>query len=189
MNIFLFIRKFKYIIFMEGRKFHTSLFALLVICSLAASVQASPGSMTRTITPSVVQPGGEVTVTLDVKVSAGERYYLIDETPPPALSIMDTGELIKDTQDHLKIVQLQNAVDKSYTYTLKAPEAEGEYGFSGIYQIDGMEQPADVAGTSTLTVSSSPAGMDPITLVVVVVIAIVVIVAFLFLKKSKTVKV
>lgn len=173
---------------MEGTKYCFYFFAALMILTLVAGVGASPGSMSRTITPSVVQPGGEVTVTLDVKVSAVERYYLIDETPPQALTIEDTGELIKDTHDHLKIVQLQNAADKSYTYTLKAPDAEGIYEFSGIYQIDGMDQPADFGGASSLTVSSASAAITQITIAAAVIVVVMIIVVLLFLEKSKTTK-
>ena len=154
-----------------------------MILSLVSGVGALPGSMSRTITPSVVQPGGEVTVTLVVKVSEGERYYLIDETPPIALEIEDIGELIKDTQNHLKIVKLQNAADKTYTYKLKAPDVEGIYEFSGIYQIDGMDQPADVSGASSVTVSSASAAMTPMIIAAVVIIVVIIILVLLFLRK------
>ncbi len=113
---------------------------------------------------------------------------LFAQEPPQALTIEDIGELIKDTQDHLKIVQLQDAADKSYTYKLKAPDAEGIYEFSGIYQIDGMDQPADVGGASSLTVSSASAAMTPMTVAAVVIIVVIIIVVLLFLRKSKTIK-
>jgi hypothetical protein len=171
---------------MGCRKYYCHFFlSVLVLCLLAVGVNASPGLMTRTITPAVVQPGGEVTVTIDVKVSAGERYYLIDETPPQALSIEDMGELIKDNQDHLKIVKLQDAADKSYTYTLKAPSAEGTYAFSGIYQMDGMEKPEQVGGATSLTVTSAAAfDFTTIAILSIVVIVLIIIVVLIFLKRT-----
>jgi hypothetical protein len=148
-------------------------------------VQASPGSMSRTISPGVVQPGGIVTVTLTVDVVSGERYYIIDETPPAELTIEDIGELVRDASDHLKMVQLQDAADKTYTYTMKAPSEEGTYTFSGIYQVDGMDTPGEIAGASTVTVSSAPAmGVNTVTiLAAVIVVVLVLVVAYLFFKK------
>jgi hypothetical protein len=158
------------------------------IALLVAGVQASPGSMTRAITPSVVQPHGVVTVTISVDVVSGERYYIIDETPPSELSIEYTGELIKDANDHLKMVQLQDAADKTYTYKMKAPETEGSYTFSGIYQIDGMDSPGTIAGDAKVTVSSAPAfALSPAVLLGVVVVIIVIVVAALYFMRSKSV--
>ncbi|MBN2331085.1 MAG: hypothetical protein JXC85_04665 [Candidatus Aenigmarchaeota archaeon] len=170
---------------MEAKNLCCPVFAAIFLISLAAGADASPGSITRNIYPAAVSPGDEVTVTLDVKVSAGERYYLIDETPPSELQIQDTGELIEDAQGHLKIVQLQNAADRSYTYRLKAPDAEGAFVFSGIYQIDGMDQPAEVAGASSLNVSSASSALPFAAIVSVVVIALVVILAAVLLRKPK----
>ena len=149
------------------------------------TVQASPGTMSRTVTPATVQPGGTVTVTLTVDVAPGERYYIIDETPPAEMNIEEIGDLVKDNNDHLKIVQLQDAADRTYTYTLKAPGTEGTYTFSGIYQVDGMENPGTISGDSTVTVSSAPAvSVNMITIVAaVIVVILVIVVAYLFLKK------
>jgi len=162
-----------------------SILSAVFLTVFVLSVQASPGTISRTVTPSVVKPGGEVTVTLDVKVVPGERYYLIDETPPADWTIQDTGELVQDANNHLKIVHLQNAADKTYTYVLTSPSSDGPYSFSGIYQIDGMDKPGQIAGPATVTVSS--AAFDSNILIVVVALIIAVAIVVLYLEKTKSV--
>jgi hypothetical protein len=130
---------------------------VLVVISMVAIVsgctsQPAASGITRTITPTTVSPDGTVTVTLDVTVNE-ERFYIIEEIPPSNWTVVDVGELIRDNKGHLKYVQLQNAADKTFTFTMKAPSSPGSYTFSGIYQMDGMEDPADISGPSSVTVS------------------------------------
>ena len=100
------------------------------------------------------------------------------------MSIYEIGELIKDGEDHLKIVQLQNAVDKTYTYKLIAPEEEGAYEFSGIYQIDGMDIPADVGGASSIKVAEAvPTALNVTSLIIVIVVSVIIVIVIIFLKR------
>jgi hypothetical protein len=161
---------------------YLSILPVLILLVLAAGVQAA-GTMTRTITPGVVAPEGMVTVTLTIDVQEGERFYAIDETPPSALAIGEIGDLRKDVNDHLKYVKLQNPFDTSFTYTMTAPETEGTYTFTGIYQIDGMEDPVEIGGQTTLTVSSST--LDTTTMLIIAVVVIIVIIVAIALVKKR----
>ena len=167
---------------MKHKSFCIALAALLII-AFTTGVQASPGSITRAISPTTAAPGDTVTVTLNVDVVSGERFYIIDETPPPGWEIQNEGELIKDPQGHLKIVTLQNAEDKAYTYLLKAPSSDGPYSFSGIYQIDGMDSPTRISGQSTVQVSFMAVDMNIV--IAFLVIIIVLILVIVYLKRSK----
>ncbi len=165
---------------------YLGILAAVLLLASAANVQASPGSVTRTVSPGVVAPGGTITVTLDVDVAPGERFYIIEETPPAGLIISDEGGLIKDPQGRLKLVKLQNAADTAYTYTLEAPDSEASYSFSGIYQIDGMDEPAKIGGQVAVSVSSS-AG-EPAAVIIMAAAVIVIMASLLYLKKAKTKK-
>ena len=125
--------------------------AAIAIISGCTSTPTESG-ITRAITPSTVAPGGTITVTLTVNVN-DERFYIIEEIPPSELSVIDVGDFKVDPQGHIKWVQLQDAADTTYTLTMKAPDTAGSYTFTGIYQMDGMDNPADIAGPSTVTVS------------------------------------
>ena len=166
-----------------NRKSVLAFLSVVFLAVFVAGVQAEPGSITRSLASSVVAPGGEVAVTLDVKIASGERYYIIDEIPPAGWTIQDKGSLIKDSNNHLKMVVLQNPVDKKYTYVLKAPNEEGSYSFSGIYQVDKMDAPAEIGGPSEITVSS--ATFDLSIAGIIGALAVAVLIAILYLKKSK----
>lgn len=128
--------------------------AAVAIVSGCTSTPAE-SSITRTISPTTVSPGGIITVTLDVNVN-DERFYIIEEIPPEPKNdwvVTDKGEFHVDPQNHIKYVQLQNAADTSYTIQLRAPTTPGTYEFTGIYQMDGMDNPADISGQSMVTVS------------------------------------
>jgi len=155
----------------------------IMLAAFVVSVQAA-GSITRTISPVAVQPGGTITVTLTVDIDA-ERFYIIEEVPPSGLGILGVGDLVRDPNDHLKLVVVQGAVDKTYSYALQAPNSEGTFTFSeGIYSMDGMDDPVAIAGQSTITVSSAATGIDSNLLIIIIVIIIIVIAVFLYMKKQ-----
>jgi len=139
--------------------------------------------VTRSINPGVARPNQTITVTLNVDVKEGERYYIIEEIPSKDLEIQNPGELIKDPNDHLKMVVIEDAADTAHAYTVKAPEAEGSYSIYGIYIIEGMETNATISGQSTIVVSSSPPMDTNIPIIIAIVIIIIVIVLVFYIKK------
>lgn len=162
----------------------TGLLMTLFLVVLISNVSANPGLITRTVTPSVVAPGSEVVVTLDVDVSSGERFYIIDEAPPAGWTIVDKGSLVQDSEGHLKFVKLQNAVDKTFQYTLKAPETEGEFQFGGIYQIDKMDAPAEMSGDMKVTAQKALGFQTTYLIIGVLIVAIIAVI--LYLKKTQS---
>jgi hypothetical protein len=131
---------------------HMGILALAVLAVAMVAGCTSASTVTRTISPGTVAPGGTVTVTLNVDVN-NERFYIIEEIPPAGWEVVDSGIFIVDPQGHLKWVQLQNAADTTYTFTMKAPSVAGSYEFTGIYQMDGMDNSVRISGPSTATVS------------------------------------
>lgn len=162
----------------------TSLLTTIFLAVLVQNVSASPGLITRTVSPDVIAPGGELVVTLDIDVSSGERFYIIDEAPPTGWTIVDKGSLVQDSEGHLKFVKLQNAADKTFQYTLKAPESEGEYQFGGIYQIDKMDAPAEMSGDEKVTVQK--ALEFQMTYVIIGVLIVAILAVILYLKKTQS---
>ncbi len=122
----------------------TFFLATLFILALPLTA-ASPGIVTRSL--SWNDDATEIMVTLDVDIDEGERYFIIEEKPPSGWEILDSGELVEDSNGYLKFVQLQDATDMSFVYRLKKPAtAYSENEFAGIYQIDGMDEPEDIGG-------------------------------------------
>jgi len=129
-----------------------SVVVIATVSGCTSTPEPTASTITRAITPSTVAPGGTISVTLDVNVN-DERFYVIEEIPPAGWEVVDNGEFVVDQQGHMKWVQLQDTVDKTYTFTLKAPSTAGNYTFTGIYSMDGMDTPASIAGTSSVAVS------------------------------------
>ena len=159
-------------------------FLFIAVIALAAVVQANPGTITRSVSPQYINPNDIVTVTLAVDVNAGERYYVIEEKPPVGWEVTDAGELVKDNNGNLKKVQLENAADRTYTYTMKAPSTEGDYYFSGIYQTEGMADADSISGIKQVSISG-PVAWASYLPAVIVVIALILIIAFYLQKRGK----
>lgn len=120
--------------------------------SSSKSPFAGPSGISRTIASPTENAGENVTIRIDVRLSGGERFYLFYEVPPTQFLIVDKGSIAMDPDDHLNKAVIQNAADTSYTYVLSAPTSPGTYGFSGYYQIEGMDNPVNISGPSTIGV-------------------------------------
>jgi len=124
------------------------------------SQEAGPGMryVSRDIPDGTVAPGGRVSITLNIGVLSGDRFYLIDEVIPSGWTIYSSGSLVDagtvnaSEAGHLKTVVTSGVSDTSYTYTIKAPSTTGTHVFSGTYQIDGMDDPQNMDGESSITV-------------------------------------
>jgi len=178
------------IIFMEWSKAAAALSLAFAIMAAGAIAQGG-ATVTRSVSPLAVAPGGIVTVTLSVDVVSGQRYYVLEEKPPAGWEIVDTGGLVKDSQGYLKYVQLENAADKVYTYTIRAPVETGEYAFSGLYQAEGMGEPAAMGGSLSVA-SGAPSSMPgagtnqlPVLATALAVIIIIIICALYLTRKGK----
>lgn len=155
----------------------TCAMALLFIVPLA-----SAASVTRTLSPSTVSPGGTVTVTLTVDVAGSKEFYAIDDLYPQGWEVTDAGVGSIQHTGHWKHVIISDAVNTQYTYTLRAPTEEGTYSFAGgEYIFGGMEDTVQIAGQDTITVAPQQAGVEVLVIAVIIVIAVV---AFLVMKKK-----
>jgi len=145
---------------------------------------ASASSVTRYL-PDSAYPGQVIDVTLDVSLTGGESYYLLDEEVPSGWAIINHPE---DTEEgHMKWVVIQNAVSKSYSYQAMAPQNEGTYTFSGTYMIEGMRTEGSVGGDDTIAVRSAAAykpGFDTL-IVPIVILASLIITVIIYKSRSR----
>jgi hypothetical protein len=162
----------------------TSILAVWFVAASLLLPMASAASITRTLSPTTVAPGGTVTVTLSVDVSGAENYYAVDDVFPAGFEVISSGVGSTEHSGHWKHVVIEGATNTDYTYTLRAPMEEGSYSFSdnSEYMFGGMTEPAAIEGQSTVTVSSMSFDM---TWVALVVVAVIVAGIFLVLKQLK----
>lgn len=116
---------------------------------------ASASTITRSFSKNSVLPGETISVTLDVAITGGETYYIIDDAVPQGWSIVNPEP---GTQaGHFKVAVIQGAASTSYTYDVTAPQAEGPYTFSGTYMFEGMSSEGSIGGQGTISVQSAAA--------------------------------
>jgi hypothetical protein len=156
------------------------LIALLFLVPLAGA-----SSINRTL-PLTVNPGETVKVRLDIAITAGETYYLLDETVPQGWIVTDPGSGDSSDPGHVKWAIIQNAASTTYTYEVRAPTEPGTYAFSGKYMFEGMKQEVTVGGQQAITVSAPvPTGFPGAEFMVVPAILIGALAISVVLVKSK----
>jgi len=131
---------------------------LAFLAVLLLSGSACAGSVTRSFSPQAVEPGKDVTVTLMVDVSPGETYYAIDEALPGGWQAKESADASMEQEGHLKWLALEGAEDTEYTYVVAVPNAEGIGEFSGIYMFEGMNEEAEIGGSTGIEIVGVHAG-------------------------------
>ncbi|MDE2688674.1 MAG: cadherin-like beta sandwich domain-containing protein [Chloroflexota bacterium] len=121
--------------------------------------EASGHSAVRSISPSTVQPGGELQVTVEV-ANHGTTGSVI-ETIPNRFSYLGFDGLHEDAdrqdgQTVSFIVVARNNVYE-FTYRLRAPTTPGQYTFSGVFLDAGLDQ-RTVGGATRVTVAAPTVG-------------------------------
>ncbi|MBW2989157.1 hypothetical protein KY358_02445, partial [Candidatus Woesearchaeota archaeon] len=111
-------------------------------------------AVVRNFASGAVNPGNTLTVTLDVLIKGGEKYYAIDERIPAGFTVVDNGGGDQSEAGSLKWVVIQDAAEITYAYTLKAPIQEGGYTFSGTYMFEGDNESKGILGNSLVNVTS-----------------------------------
>lgn len=99
------------------------------------------------VTRDIQVSGDEITVTLHIELNEDQSYYLFDEIVPEGLEVLDKET---DSANHLKEIIIEDAVSSKYTYKIKG--APGQYTFKGEYALDGMAEPAEIMGDTSLTI-------------------------------------
>ena len=120
----------------------------------AQPVQAQQNTTAmRSLDPERVAPGGSVTV----KIRVGQASKII-ETLPDGFTY--AGSSIDDPDDDNDVLTVGQTVtftpigERSFTYTVTAPETEDEYTFSGVAQFNtDRDNDLPVGGASTVTVT------------------------------------
>ena len=148
--------------------------AKLVLLAAMALLLAVPiagaSSITRSFSKDAYLPGEAVPVTLDVSITGGETYYLVDEMVPSGWVISEKGTGDTTDSGHLKWAIIQNAASTSYSYSAVAPESEGSYSFSGEYMFEGMMTKGTTGGSQVITVRAPLVKPGYETLIVPIII-------------------
>ena len=108
----------------------------------------------RILKESNIKPGEIISVTLDVSIKEKDTYYAIEEHAPSGWTIIDYGGGATNDPNKLAWVVIQYAEDTKYTYTIKAPNLEGEYITSGNYMFEDFSEPVTIGGDNVVKVSS-----------------------------------
>ncbi|MDD3043011.1 MAG: hypothetical protein PHW56_08740 [Methanosarcinaceae archaeon] len=121
--------------------------AMLLLATLPLAAASS--SNVRRFLPSGDQAAGStITVYLNVTVDpVTSTYYAIDEFVPAGWIITDASDDGDYTSDpgHVRWVVINGAVDKTYSYRVLVPgDAGGAHFFTGIFQMEGMEDSAAI---------------------------------------------
>ncbi len=126
------------------------------VSSVTVEPQTS-GPASRTFSPSRVNPGGTMAVTITARdygsfgqvaetLPDGFRYVVDSTTPVNGIRIAVAGQVVTFT--------LQGA-DKSFTYEVTAPGTVGSYSFSGVLT-DSDQMETSIGGTPSIRVASPP---------------------------------
>jgi len=148
---------------------------------------AGASGITRSLSKSSAYPGETVSVTLDVAVTGGESYYLIDEKVPSGWAIVNPDP--QTESGHVKWVVFQGAASTSYTYQVVAPQLGGTYAFSGNYMFEGMTAEGSIGGQNAITVQAAAPASSGIgygdLIAPAIVLAGVLITIFIYMLKSR----
>ncbi|MFH1787740.1 MAG: putative metal-binding motif-containing protein [archaeon] len=110
----------------------------------------------REFSSTQVNQGETVTVHLGVFIKGGESFYAIEEYIPEGWVVINNGGGSTTDANTLKWVVIQNALDTTYSYTIKAPSNIGDYSFSGHYMFEGFSDSKIILGDNLIGVSDSP---------------------------------
>ena len=145
---------------MQARARVAATVAVLVAIALAATAQVAAGGhgATRTLDVESVEPGGELTVTIEVTDFG--PYGKVTETLPEGSTFLssDLPEGAVTAADGVAgfiLYNTANADTVTFTYSLKAPAAPGDYAFEGVVQ-DYLREADAVGGDSKITVMHEP---------------------------------
>lgn len=111
-----------------------SILAIGLIASAVSLVSSS--SVSRTIFPNEIPICSNTNVTLNVTVTPGDTFYIIDERFPSSWSIINPGSGNTQQAGHIKWSVLSGATSTSYSYLINSSCTPGTYNFGGEYGFD-----------------------------------------------------
>ena len=132
---------------------------------------ADASTVTRYFVKDSASPGETIAVTLEVEITGGETYYIIDDSVPQGWTIINPDPETKT--GHFKVVVIQGAENRPHGYLVNAPDVEGTYAFSGTYMFEGMSAEGSIGGQDTIEVrAATQPALDYHAVVVLAIIGI-----------------
>ena len=132
------------------------IFVAIIIIALVLIIVGveRENTIKRDVQKKNAKPGEIITITLDVSVKDDQTYYALEEYVPKDWVIVDSGGGASSDPHILNWVVFQNAQDTTHTYTVKAPNQEKDYTFSGIYIFNDLTEPTPIKGDTLIKVNS-----------------------------------
>ncbi|MFP4111529.1 MAG: hypothetical protein ACLFPQ_03170 [Candidatus Woesearchaeota archaeon] len=127
-----------------------ALFLLLIValgCDQVSDNYVDVSSGVIRTFPDEVSAGEIFTVTLDIRLTEEQTYYLLEDMIPNGFSLVDSDK------NKVKLIEIQNAESTIEEYSVTAPEEPGTYSFSGEYAVEGMADPEAIMGKTSIVVN------------------------------------
>ena len=125
------------------------------------AAQTDP-SATRSFEPASVEPGGTVTVNIDIEGVAVAGS--VTETVPAGFTYVSTTGIPLNAEASdldMGILVFPFLGTNDFSYVLTAPSTEDSYPFDGTLNPGPDTQPVDVGGADTVTVGGDPVTPEP----------------------------
>ena len=128
----------------------------LTLMSSSSPLAAQTGpSANRSFDPTTVEPGGMVTVGIDIEGITGQAGSVTETLPEGFTYVSDTTGFPQDAPgSEIEFTFLGNT---AFSYVVTASSVEGSYSFSGTLNPGPDEAAVDVSGPDTVTVSANSA--------------------------------
>ena len=122
-----------------------------------AQAQTDAATATRSLSPTTVAPGGEVTVTINVDNPGRARVVVSDEIPGGFSIIPDSSSQGSITHDD-SVTLISNSPTIVLMYSVMASETLGDHEFVGNLAVEGVTDPISIGGDTMVTVEAATNG-------------------------------
>ena len=122
-----------------------------------AQAQTNAATATRSLSPTTVAPGGEVTVTINVDNPGRARVLVSDEIPGGFSIIPDSSSQGSLTDDD-SVTLISNSPTIVLMYGVMASETLGDHEFVGNLAVEGVTDPISISGDRMVTVEAATNG-------------------------------
>jgi hypothetical protein len=135
---------------MKGIKIVASVLILVVVLIFLQIffMGGKTGVIERSFDKNSVAPGEIFEVSLDIRLSEDQKYYLFEESVPEGFVVLDDVA----NNNKIRIAEIQNAESSVFVYRVEAPSEVGTYVFSGEYGMELVNGTRNIEGEDTIIV-------------------------------------
>lgn len=107
------------------------------------------GSITRSFSASEIGSGEIFSVSYNIHLESGQRFYTLEDKVPDGFEILDC---VHSQNNKIKLYSLEATENEVQNCAIKAPSLTGTYAFSGEYSFEGLDNLASVEGENSIVV-------------------------------------